>query len=65
MAFVVRAIPGTSGEGAFIVHMATPKDALETAVGLPKLGMSDVTIVDDNGRAYTTSEFAKAFAKDT
>ncbi len=65
MAFVVRAISGKPGEDTFIVDKATRKDAMETAVGLLGQGMSGVTIMGDDGRVYTTSEFADTFAEDS
>jgi hypothetical protein len=63
MAFVVRAISGKPGDGTFIVDKATRKDAFETAAGLLGQGMSGVTIMSDDGRVYTTAEFAETFAE--
>jgi hypothetical protein len=61
MTFVVRAISGRPGEGTFIADKATRKGAMETAVGLLGQGMSGVTIMGDDGRVYTTAEFARTF----
>jgi hypothetical protein len=59
MPFIVQATSNKPGEGSFTVTKATRKDALETAVGLLGQGLSSVTIIGDNGRVYTTPEFAK------
>jgi hypothetical protein len=36
---------------------ATKKDALDAAIGLLTQGMKDVTITDEQGEIYSTSEF--------
>jgi hypothetical protein len=56
-----QATSNKPGEGSFTVTKATRKDALETAVGLLDQGIASVTITGDDGRIYTTPEFAKTF----
>jgi hypothetical protein len=58
MTFVVRAISGKPGDGTFIVDKLTRKDAFETAIDLLAHGMSGVTITDEDGRIYESSNLA-------
>ena len=60
MAFVVVADTGKPGSGAFRADKATKQDALLTAIDLLGQGVANVVIMDENGRAFTTLEFAKA-----
>jgi hypothetical protein len=59
--FIVHANSGRPGEGSFRADKATRKDAIETAVGLLGQGMEGVTITDEAGRVYRSSEFDKFF----
>jgi hypothetical protein len=59
MAFVVRADSGKLSEGTFLADKTTRKDALETALDLIQQGMNGVTIMGEDGRIYTQSEFAE------
>jgi hypothetical protein len=36
---------------------ATSKEALDAAIGLLAQGMADVTITDEKGQIYSTTEF--------
>jgi hypothetical protein len=56
--FVVRALSGKPGDGTFIVAKATRKDAFETAIDLLAQSMSGVTITDEDGRIYESSNLA-------
>jgi hypothetical protein len=57
MAFVVRADSKKPGDGTFLADKATRFAAVETALGLIDQGMTGVTIMGDDGRRYTRSEF--------
>jgi hypothetical protein len=57
MAFVVRADSRKLGEGSFIANKVTRFAAIETALGLIEEGMTGVTIMGNNGRVYTHSDF--------
>lgn len=45
------------GEPPYRLTKATKKDALDAAIGLLAQGMKDVTITDEKGQVYSTSEF--------
>ncbi len=64
MTFVVEASSDKPGEGSFIAHKDTAKDALLTAIDLLGQGIKIVTIVDDKGRVYTTPQFVEVFAEE-
>ena len=57
MPFVVRADSGKLREGSFRTDKVTRFAALETALGLVEQGIEGVTIMGDNGRIFTRSEF--------
>jgi hypothetical protein len=65
MVFVVRAISQKSGEGTFLVDKATRLEAFETAVGLEAKGVSEITIMGEDGHIFTPSEFALTLAEDS
>jgi hypothetical protein len=60
MGFIVTANSGRPGEGSFREEKPTRKAAVETAVGLVGQGM-EVTITDEAGRVFQTSEFGAFF----
>jgi hypothetical protein len=64
MAFVVRADPKKPGEGTFLADKATRFAAIETALGLIDQGMTGVTIMGDDGRIYTHSEFLELIGEE-
>jgi hypothetical protein len=51
------------GRRFFSCQRRNAKDAVLTAVRLLGQGMSDVTIVDEVGRAYSVAEFAKFYTQ--
>jgi hypothetical protein len=59
MPFVVRADSGKLREGSFRAAKVTRFAALETALGLVEQGIERVTIMGDNGRIFTPSEFTE------
>jgi hypothetical protein len=59
MPFVVRADSGKLREGSFRADKVTRFAALETALGLVEQGIEGVTIMGDNGRIFTRSEFTE------
>jgi hypothetical protein len=59
MTFVVRAISEHQADGVFIVNKDTRKDAFETAIDLLAQGMAGVTITDEDGRIYESSNLAE------
>jgi hypothetical protein len=48
--------------GAASVRRDTPKEALNHALELAGKGFQNVTILDENGKAYAIADFAKFFA---
>jgi hypothetical protein len=44
---------------------ATRLDAFETAAGLEAQGITEVTIMGEDGRIYTPSEFALTLSEDS
>ena len=59
MTFVVFANSADPEEGSMRAEMATRKDAVETAVRLLAEGRQNITIFDETGRAFRTSEFGE------
>jgi hypothetical protein len=57
MGFIVRSVSKRTGEPPYRMTKATKKDALDAAIGLLAQGMKDVTITDEQGQIYSTSEF--------
>ena len=57
MAFIVQSASKRAGEPPYRLIKATKKDALDTAIGFIAQGMEDVTITDEKGQVYNTSEF--------
>jgi hypothetical protein len=64
MAFVVRADSGKLGEVTFLVDEPTKYAAVETALDLIRQGMISVTIMGDDGRIYTHSEFLELIGEE-
>jgi hypothetical protein len=58
MGFIVQSVSKRPGESPFRVTKATRKDALETAIGFLAQGMENVSIVDEQGRVFSTQEFS-------
>jgi hypothetical protein len=59
MPFVVRADSRKLREGSFRADKVTRFAALETALGLVDQGIEGVTIMGDNGRIFTPTEFTE------
>jgi hypothetical protein len=59
MPFVVRADSRKLQEGSFRADKVTRFAALETALGLVDQGIEGVTIMGDNGRIFTPTEFTE------
>jgi hypothetical protein len=57
MGFIVQSVSKRAGEPFYRIVKATRKDALNAAIGLSAQGMEDVTITDEKGQVYSTSEF--------
>jgi hypothetical protein len=57
MGFIVQSVSKRTGEPPYRMTKATKKDALDAAIGLLAQGMKDVTITDEQGQIYSTSEF--------
>jgi hypothetical protein len=59
MGFIVQSVSKRAGESPYRIAKATKKDALDAAIGFLAQGMEDVTITDEKGQVYSTSEFVK------
>jgi len=59
MGFIVRSVSKRIGEPPYQITKATKKDALDAAIGFLAQGMKDVTITDEKGQIYSTSEFVE------
>jgi hypothetical protein len=57
MGFIVQSVSKRAGAAPYRTTKATKKDALEAAIGFLAQGMEDVTITDEKGQVYSTSEF--------
>jgi hypothetical protein len=57
MGFIIQSVSNRTGELPYRMTKATKKDALDAAIGLLAQGMKDVTITDEQGEIYSTSEF--------
>jgi hypothetical protein len=57
MGFIVRSVSRRAGEPPYRMTKATKKDALDAAIGFLAQGTKDVTITDEKGQIYSTSEF--------
>ena len=57
MGFIVQSVSKRPGEPPYRMTKTTKKDALDAAIGLLAQGMKDVTITDEQGQIYSTSEF--------
>jgi hypothetical protein len=63
MPFLVIADSNRPGGGTFRAEKTTRTAAFETAVELMGQGIVNVTITDEEGRVYRSTEFAKFFAE--
>jgi hypothetical protein len=57
MGFIVRSVSRRTGEPPYQITKPTKKDALDAAIGFLAQGMKDVTITDEKGQNYSTTEF--------
>jgi hypothetical protein len=57
MGFIVQSVSKRTGEPPYRITKTTKKDALDAAIGFLAQGMDDVTITDEKGQVYSTSEF--------
>lgn len=57
MGFIVQSVSKRAGEAPYRITKATKKDALDAAIGFLAQGMEGVTITDEKGQVYSTSEF--------
>jgi len=57
MGFIIQSVSKRAGDPPYRVIKVTAKDALDTAIGFLAQGMTGVTITDEKGQAYSTSEF--------
>jgi len=57
MGFIVQSISRRPGESPYRLTKETGKEALDAAIGLLAQGMEDVTVTDERGLVYSTSEF--------
>ena len=57
MGFIVQSVSKRAGEPPSRITKASKKDALDAAIGFLAQGMDDVTITDEKGQVYSTSEF--------
>jgi hypothetical protein len=57
MGFTVQSVSKRAGEPPYRITKTTKKDALDAAIGFLAQGMDDVTITDEKGQVYSTSEF--------
>jgi hypothetical protein len=57
MRFIVQSVSKRAGAPPYRITKATKKDALDAAIGFLGQGMENVTITDEKGRVYSTSEF--------
>jgi len=57
MGLLFESVSKRTGEPPYQITKATKKDALDAAIGFLAQGMKDVTITDEQGQIYSTSEF--------
>jgi len=57
MGFIVQSVSKRAGEPPYRITKSTKNDALDAAIGLSAQGMEGVTITDEKGKVYSTSEF--------
>jgi hypothetical protein len=57
LGFIVQSASKRAGEPPYRLTKATKKEALDAAIGFMAQGMEDVTITDEKGQVYSTSEF--------
>jgi hypothetical protein len=57
MGFIVQSVSRRAGAPPYRTTRATKQDALDAAIGFLAQGMEGVTIIDEKGQVYTTSEF--------
>ena len=63
MGFIVQSISRRPGESPYRLTKETRKEALDAAIGLLAQGMEDVTVTDEKGLVYSTSEFVDFIGK--
>ena len=63
MGFIVQSVSRRPGESPYRLTKETGKEALDAAIGLLAQGMEDVTVTDEKGQVYSTSEFVDFIEK--
>jgi dihydropteroate synthase len=59
MAYVLNVNPSAASDGKATFESQTRKDAIEKAVGLIGQGCQNVTIADENGKTFTSTQFGQ------
>jgi hypothetical protein len=57
MGFIVQSVSKRAGEPPYRITKTTKKDGLDAAIEFLAQGMDDVTVTDEKGQVYSTSEF--------